>query len=836
MGLFSLVINALMLMLTSWLFPLFEVSGFGTALAGSLILTVANTLLTGLSTLDDDYSYFGRVIRWLSERRREDSGGGGGRGVVMLEIDGLGYELARTALAEGRMPNLARLLERGTHVLSPYDCGLPSQTSSCQAGIMFGVNDDIPAFRWYEKEQGRVVSSSAFDDAAMMNARYAGRGGLLRDGSGINNHATGDAHKTVLVMSAMGKESEGPRRRGERDFNLFFVNPYLYSRTLFLTLADAMLEVWEGLIQRVRNEEPRVNRLHKGYPLVRAATNVLLRNISTFLVVNDVVRGVPAIYTTYVGYDEIAHHSGPTSKDAMRSLGALDKQFKRILDAVGRHAARPYDIFVLADHGQSFGATFKQRYGQSLTEFMERELAGRASIVEVDATEHSQGQTAAFFHTVREMGTAGGDEGSAVGGSELPGAEPSGAISAIAEPPGLLRRAGEILERQGVLSEPKREIGEDIIVLASGNLANAYFRVREGKVTLPELEAAYPGFVDAVVRHPGVGFIVAYEETGDPVVLGKSGRRDLVHGQVHGEDPLSSYGNPERRAAQLAKIAGYKHAGDLIVNSTLYQDGRVAAFEELIGSHGGLGGAQTEPFVIHPADMPAPDTFDSCDMFAFLDSRRGLEEPSSQPAALREPSGQELMSEGLRRPRTWLRQIRDAFLLRQRVFTEVGNDPRAGGPALLVILCVALASAVAGAVIERDGESAAVNLVVSLGAWLLSFGVAVMVVQAALRVLRKRDTLGRVFRALSFAEGPELLVIFSPIPYVGWAVAAGAFVMSLVTGWKALRHGVGVGRVAALVVPLLALAISLGVLIFAGAAVQGVEVTIETIIDRFDGH
>ncbi len=83
-GLFSLVINALMLMLTSWLFPLFEVAGFGPALGGSLILTVANTVLTGLATLDDDYSYFGRVIRWLSTRQRVEPDAETDRGVVII--------------------------------------------------------------------------------------------------------------------------------------------------------------------------------------------------------------------------------------------------------------------------------------------------------------------------------------------------------------------------------------------------------------------------------------------------------------------------------------------------------------------------------------------------------------------------------------------------------------------------------------------------------------------------------------------------------------------------------------------------------------------------------
>ena len=31
---------------------------------------------------------------------------------------------------------------------------------------------------------------------------------------------------------------------------------------------------------------------------------------------------------------------------------------------------------------------------------------------------------------------------------------------------------------------------------------------------------------------------------------------------------------------------------------------RAAAFEELIGFHGGMGGMQTQPFILHPAELP----------------------------------------------------------------------------------------------------------------------------------------------------------------------------------------------------------------------------------------
>ena len=46
-----------------------------------------------------------------------------------------------------------------------------------------------------------------------------------------------------------------------------------------------------------------------------------------------------------------------------------------------------------------------------------------------------------------------------------------------------------------------------------------------------------------------------------------------------------------------------EHAPDLLLISQYDPElGEVAAFEELVGSHGGLGGPQTEPFILHPTD------------------------------------------------------------------------------------------------------------------------------------------------------------------------------------------------------------------------------------------
>ena len=75
-------------------------------------------------------------------------------------------------------------------------------------------------------------------------------------------------------------------------------------------------------------------------------------------------------YATFVGYDEVAHHSGVESDDAFDILHKLDKQLPR-LESAARQAPRPYHLVVLSDHGQTGGATFKQRYGLSLEELIQ---------------------------------------------------------------------------------------------------------------------------------------------------------------------------------------------------------------------------------------------------------------------------------------------------------------------------------------------------------------------------------------------------------------------------------------------------------------------------------
>lgn len=140
-----------------------------------------------------------------------------------------------------------------------------------------------------------------------------------------------------------------------------------------------------------------------------------------------------------------------------------------------------------------------------------------------------------------------------------------------------------------------------IAVLASGNLGLVYGTDLEKRATLEVIEAVYPGVLEGLVQHEGIGFVMVHSETHGPVVIGSGGTCYLDDGRVESEDPLEGFG--ANAALHLRRTDSFPDAPDVLVNSFYNPEtNEVAAFEELIGSHGGLGGWQTKPFLLYPAE------------------------------------------------------------------------------------------------------------------------------------------------------------------------------------------------------------------------------------------
>ena len=158
-------------------------------------------------------------------------------------------------------------------------------------------------------------------------------------------------------------------------YRAFFADGVNVTRALVLFLWEVLLE-WTAALRAARRDvRPRGHR-GGAYPFVRGTMCVLVRNAIVFGVLTDMMRGRPAVYATFSSYDEVAHHSGLERADTLEALRKLDQQFATI-ESARRYAPRPYEIVVLSDHGQTQGATFKQRNGYGLDESNHPLITGR---------------------------------------------------------------------------------------------------------------------------------------------------------------------------------------------------------------------------------------------------------------------------------------------------------------------------------------------------------------------------------------------------------------------------------------------------------------------------
>jgi uncharacterized membrane protein YvlD (DUF360 family) len=562
LGLFTLLLNGAVAWLSGVILPGVEI-GFWEGVLVAFVLAFVQVLLAALFNQADD-TYDRRIVK-RSARRERPPIETDVPGVLFLEVDGLAEPVLAAALAAGRMPHLASWLERGSHRLTRWEPDLSSQTGASQAGILLGRNEGIVAFRWWDREQRRVVSCSSLKDVAALEKKLSRGQGLLHpDGASRGNLFSGDAGDWMLTSSKI----VGERHRRHKYFG-FYDNAYNVPRVLLLLVWEVLLEAGGQLRAWQTDRRPRI-RPHLSYLLVRAVTNTYLQLLTLYATMRDVYLGVPVVYATFFAYDEVAHHSGIDGPAAHRILRRLDRVFARI-EAAAQTASRPYRMVILSDHGQSEGATFLQRHGRTLEQFV-AELAGRGV-----------------------TGASGTDEG---------GERVTVALSETAQGSGGAARAARALvPKDADGGQPPSSTS--ILALASGCLGLVYFTDHERRLTREQLDSAFPGLLAGLTANPDMGFVLVATERDGAVALGRGGEHFLADDRVVGEDPLADYPNAVRH---LRRTDRFRHVPDILCNGRFDPVlGDVPAFEELVGSHGGLGGTQAVPFLLSPVELPLPD-------------------------------------------------------------------------------------------------------------------------------------------------------------------------------------------------------------------------------------
>jgi uncharacterized membrane protein YvlD (DUF360 family) len=581
----GLVAQAVIFYVALEITPGISLSGFWPAFWAAWLYAALVGIVGWMRDAGDDDLFVADMLRAAGRRHtapRTDA-----PGVVIIQIDGLAAPLAQWAIQAGDLPTVVRWVRTGSHRMVGWRAQLPATTPASQAGILHGRSDLVPAFRWYEKESGRLTVTNHPRDAAYVEQQLTDGRGLLADGGvSVGNIFSGDAPKALLTMSTKPGRSAPSKR-----FAAAYLRPFGFARSLVLMVGEMAKELYQGHRQRTRHVEPRINR-RSSYVALRALTNVVLRDVNVRLLAEEMLAGAPVMYCDFTDYDEVAHHAGPMRPESLASLAGIDRAIYA-LERVAAVAPRPYRFVVLSDHGQSQGATFLQRCHDSLSDVVQRYVAECARhgpgadetpTVMSGPRDEEWGPVAAFLHEI-ERG--------------------HGPIARLSR--SLVdrhaRRHADAGPRDGA---DGRDDGGNVVVTASGNLGFVYFRSLPGRATLEEIEASYPGLVTRLAEHDAVGFLVALSRRHGVVVIGRDGTHYLDKDYVDGEDPLRPFG--PAAAHEVRRHAGLSHVGDLVVNSVVDDVGEVAAFEELVGCHGGLGGWQSEPVLIHPAgwDQPAP--------------------------------------------------------------------------------------------------------------------------------------------------------------------------------------------------------------------------------------
>jgi len=596
LGLPTLFFNGLLLFLAAQAQRSVVIVNLHDALLASLVMTSIATPVVSLLGLDEAYPLYQILLfrlgrRWWSRPTRPVRAG-----LLILQIDGLSYRSLVHVLQQGRLPTLTALLARRTHRVHRWFCGLPSNTPAVQAGFFYGDRFDVPGYRWFDRatQAYRVVSRP--EDARILEDRVAaGRAGLLAGGSAINTLLSGGAQKRLLTVTAMGAASSDARRGERADINLFLLSPNAYTHAVFAAAWDWVAGFALGLAGLLRRGRPRLRRL----PVRMAqggAVNAFLRSVSFFLIRQDIARGVPVIYSNYVAYDDVAHVTAPTSPAAQAALAAFDRNLRQLRRFARRSSPLAYEVLVLSDHGHTPSIPFRLLYGRTLGEVL-ADLAGQTVSEEAVAgpeafyldsllTELELGQPRRRWTVRRGRGAEAG-----LRRRSLRNAPTWRRRLTFDSPPAARENAAP--------GAPPPELA----VSVSGCLAHVYVKGRREPLVLEEVMACYPGLVPSLAAHPGIGFVAAMREFGDAVAIGRDGVRNLITGQVAGRlDPLASYGDTQALAQELAQLLSYPSSGDLVINGAWLADSeQVVVLEEQLSSHGGLGGPQTEPFVILPA-------------------------------------------------------------------------------------------------------------------------------------------------------------------------------------------------------------------------------------------
>jgi hypothetical protein len=542
-----------------------------------------------------------RVFR--RERRPRD----GRRGLIVLQIDALAYTELRRAIELGYCPTITKMVREEGYDLRRWFCGLPAATPYCQAGIFHGENDGIPAFRFYDKASRFVVTCNSPRGVQYIRDRIH-TPGALAGGSSYVNLLDGDAQTVAFTVATRQRMSVYGRLGGTRMAFLIALHPIRAAIIVVYSVLEWLREEWERTVGELARQRTHSEGL---FPFIRILSNVVVRELQTMAILLDIYLGVPVIYSTYMQYDELAHHFGPSSWQALRDLRRTDSRIRSIRRMIRAAAGRDYDLVIISDHGMAPSASYRVLYGESLGSTVQRILDGDAA---------RRGRMSLSAHTSENPISEYGDVGANLLESLARRTSPRRRTLRRT-----LRRVGNWMRRhygvrELILPEKYRvDDRHDVVVTYSSSLALVYYADVAERLTYDDIvrERRRARLYAELLVHPGIGLIGTVHGDGVRAESAR-GRAIIVNGEVThvtGVNPLEPYGTEPVLARAFERLVRQSNAGDLVLFGA-YDGYEIVCFDDQIGAHGAAGGSQLHPFLIAPHELGLED--------ALLDDARDL--------------------------------------------------------------------------------------------------------------------------------------------------------------------------------------------------------------------
>ncbi|HXT16316.1 MAG TPA: alkaline phosphatase family protein [Gemmatimonadaceae bacterium] len=512
----------------------------------------------------------------------------------MLQIDALPYAELRRAIELGYCPTISQLVREEQYTLRRWFCGLPAATPYCQAGIFYGTNECIPAFRFYDKTERRVITCNTPSGVQYIRDRIHAPGALA-GGSSYVNLLDGDAQTVAFTVATREKMSAFRRLGGWRMAMLILLHPIRMLRMGFQAVLEWLREEYERGVGELRGKRTHSEGL---FPFIRVLSNVIVRELQTMAILLDIYLGVPIIYSTFMQYDELGHHFGPSSFQALRDLRRTDARIREIRRMIRNLGGREYDLVILSDHGMTPSSSYRVRFGESLGRTVEK-------ILERDATRTGERplRSAASFDVTSEYADVGAQVVEAVA-QVTPESQPRSRK--------LIRKVRDWVRsryglRELILPEKYRiEEDHEVVVTYSSCLALLYFAddVRPLELTDIVTDGRRAMLYAELIEHPGVGLLGT--RNGPSVHLeSRMGRAIVVDGQLEvleGQNPLEPYGTGEKVLRAIEHLIRQSNTGDITIFGA-YDGYEIVSFDDQIGAHGAAGGNQLHPFLIGPPHL-----------------------------------------------------------------------------------------------------------------------------------------------------------------------------------------------------------------------------------------